>query len=43
MAVNKKCDVLALTSPLKRRDNQQVPGTLSFMLQHQLDLFLVQV
>jgi hypothetical protein len=43
MAVNKKYGVMTLTSLLRRGDQQQVPGTLSCMLEHEMDLFVVRV
>lgn len=35
--------VMALASPLRRGDQQYVPGTLSCLLEHEMDFFLVQV
>jgi hypothetical protein len=43
MAVNPKYGVMALASLLRRGDQQQVPGTLSCMLEHEMELFLVSV
>jgi hypothetical protein len=43
VSVNSKCGVMALASLLKRGDPQQVPGTLSCMLEHEMDLFLARV
>lgn len=43
MAVNRNYGVMAPASPLRRRDQQSVPGTLSCTLEHKMDLFLVQV
>jgi hypothetical protein len=43
MTVNPKHEVMALASLLRRGDQQQVPGTLSCMLEHEMDLFLVRV
>jgi hypothetical protein len=43
MTVNPKYGVVALASLLRRGDQQQVSGTLFFMLEHEMDLFLVRV
>jgi hypothetical protein len=43
MAVNPKCEVMALASPFTRGDQQQITGTLSSMLKHKINLLLVRV
>jgi hypothetical protein len=41
MALNPKCGVMAVASPLTKGDKQQISGTLSCMLEHKMDLFLL--
>jgi hypothetical protein len=41
--VNPKYGVMEIASLLRRGDQEQVPGTLSCMLEHKMDLFLVRV
>jgi hypothetical protein len=42
MAVNPRYAIMALASLLKT-GGQQVPGTLSCMLEHEMNYFLVQI
>jgi hypothetical protein len=43
MALNPKCGVKVVASPLTKGDKQQIPGTLSCMLEHKMDLFLLRL